>query len=229
MIRKGNPLPRVPGGEFEQFVEVLKRERRLKEQRSISALARALRYSFDPLARSQSESSPCLAPVAAGLLTPQHPEYRALVPGQRHFSCEPLRATLSTADCARRWHAARGGSACHDYAIGRLHHGEHRHLAVAGAVELPQAVNSQRQRHPPGPACAVAGWGCASSNAPGICVSCSNREHEWRKGRNSKGTPPVTFQSLALVGNFRVRYWRCCHTQHGRSPRPTRSLGAGAA
>lgn len=33
MIRKGNPLPRVPGGEFEQFVEVLKRERRLKEQR----------------------------------------------------------------------------------------------------------------------------------------------------------------------------------------------------
>ena len=33
MIRKGDPLPPVPGGEFEQFVEVLKRERRLKTQR----------------------------------------------------------------------------------------------------------------------------------------------------------------------------------------------------
>ncbi len=33
MIRRGNPLPRVPGGEFEQFVELLKRERQLKGQR----------------------------------------------------------------------------------------------------------------------------------------------------------------------------------------------------
>ncbi len=130
------------------------------------------------------------------MLTPQHPEYRALVPGQRHFSCEPLRATLSTADCARRWHAARGGSACHDCAIGRLHHGEHRHLAVAGAVELPQAVNSQRQRITG--ACLRCGRvGLRIIQCSGICVSCSNREHEWRKGRNSKGTPPVTFQSLA--------------------------------
>lgn len=33
MIRKGNPLPRVPGGEFEQLVALLKRERRLTAQR----------------------------------------------------------------------------------------------------------------------------------------------------------------------------------------------------
>jgi hypothetical protein len=33
----------------------------------------------------------------------------------------------------------------------------------------------------------------------GICVSCAAREAEWRKGRNSKGTPPIRFVPLHEV------------------------------
>lgn len=117
---------------------------------------------------------------------PSRPEYRAndLTPGKRYFDCTGLRAMVSTDACAQRWKAATAGSACHGCELGRAHHADHQPKAEAC---LPQ--------HQQGDGICVR---CGRSGLriiqkSGVCVSCTNRENEWRCGRNAKGKPPARF------------------------------------
>ncbi len=117
---------------------------------------------------------------------PQRPEYRAndLTPGQRYFDCLSLRATISTGSCAQRWQAAMAGSACNGCPVGRLHHADHH----------PGSATPSAQRQHGDSTCLRCGRvGLRLIRKTGICVSCANREAEWRTGRNAKGKPPVCF------------------------------------
>lgn len=117
------------------------------------------------------------------------PAYRTLVPGQRHFACEPLRASaISTAACAQQWAAAKLGSACQQCAIGRLHHADHNPGATASAR---RRLAGDRLRAP-----------CVRCDRTdlrivsglGLCISDFNRTREVLSGSNSKGTAPVKLQ-----------------------------------
>lgn len=123
---------------------------------------------------------------------PQRPEYRAndLTPGQRYFDCHNLRATISTGACAQRWRAAVAGSACCGCTLGRLHNADHHPEAT---------ISTPQRRHGDGPCLRCGRMGLRIIKQTGICVSCAAREAEWRKGRNSKGTPPIRFVPLHEV------------------------------
>ncbi|QIL79320.1 hypothetical protein G7047_04920 [Diaphorobacter sp. HDW4A] len=120
------------------------------------------------------------------------PIYRALdiAPGQRYFDCLPLRASLSTSSCAQRWAAAETSSQCHACELGRAHHADHNLDKRPGLRKTDANVG----------AC----FRCGRTDlriikVNGLCVSCSNREAEWRKGRNGKGKPPITFKPLHSI------------------------------
>lgn len=118
------------------------------------------------------------------------PEYRVLVPGQKHFSCEPLRATLSTQACAQRWAAAAPGSACHQCPVGRMHDAGHNPSKRAGRRPSDRQVS----------ACLRCGrTDLRIVKKDGVCVSCYNRSREAKVGRNGRGTPPARFTPLRPV------------------------------
>jgi hypothetical protein len=117
----------------------------------------------------------------------ERPIYRALdiAPGQRYFDCQPLRANINTAACAQRWASAETTSQCHECELGRLHHSDHH------------PTKQVRLRKTSVSACLRCGrTDLRTIKATDLCVSCHNREAEWRKGRNAKGKPPITFQPL---------------------------------
>lgn len=107
-------------------------------------------------------------------------------PGGRYFICTRLRSTLSTVSCAARWTAAPAcnGSTCSGCPIGQQH-----------AREQPGSTPRQAREHQR--SCLRCGRSDLRviQNAA-ICVSCKNREYEWRKGRNAKGVPPEQFEPL---------------------------------
>lgn len=110
------------------------------------------------------------------------PEYRVLVPGQQHFDCVALRASLSTSACADRWQVAPTGSACSGCAMGRLHHADHH----------PTQTMYKRSED-------VACLRCGRADlriirSTGLCISCWNRTREKMIGRNGRGTAPVKLQ-----------------------------------
>ncbi|MET4489453.1 hypothetical protein ABIA94_005039 [Bradyrhizobium sp. LA7.1] len=122
----------------------------------------------------------------------ERPAYRALdiAPGQRYFDCTALRASLSSAACAQRWDAAAPGSSCHGCALGRLHAADHAPSKRPGRRPVDNEVRACTR--------------CGRSDlrivkADCVCVSCFNREAEWRKGRNGRGTPPARFTPLRPV------------------------------
>lgn len=117
---------------------------------------------------------------------------RAEMPGVQHFRCERMRATLSTGACAGMWRRANGGGedrdACLRCALGAVHAGE------------VQASLSPLRLSPI----------CARCHNPArrligkmVCVSCKNREYEWIRGRNAKGTRPT---KLGALCRRRIRY-----------------------
>lgn len=117
---------------------------------------------------------------------------RAGMVGVRHFGCERMRATLSTGACGEMWRKANGGEggreACLRCPIGAEH---------AGAL---QASLSPLRLSPI----------CARCHNPArrligkmVCVSCKNREYEWIRGRNAKGTRPTKMGALC---RRRIRY-----------------------
>lgn len=113
--------------------------------------------------------------------------YRVLVPGQRHFDCQALRATLDTRTCASRWQSAAPGTQCHGCEIGRVH----------AALHHPQPDLPATPRRAGEGACLRCGrTDLRLVRRKAVCVSCFNREGEWRKGRNSRGTPPRDYQPL---------------------------------
>lgn len=117
------------------------------------------------------------------------PAYRVLVPGQQHFDCIPLRAALSTADCAKRWEVAPKGTSCAGCALGRVHHADH----------APPVDSSATLQACPDNAC----FRCGRTDLRiirlhGLCVSCANRRSEALRGRNGRGTAPVKFKLPAF-------------------------------
>lgn len=118
---------------------------------------------------------------------------RPETPGLRYFSCDRLRANLSTASCSAMWRQANHGGdhereVCVNCPIGAKH---------AGARDASlSALRGSRT--------------CCRCHTPALrliggmrCVSCYNREREFLRGCNAKGTRPVKVQSLERRG---VRY-----------------------
>ena len=115
----------------------------------------------------------------------ERPEYRVLVPGQQHFDCTPLRAALSTADCAKRWQVAPKGTACAGCALGQAHHTDHNTVATSATL----------QHACPDNACLRCGrTDLRIIHMHGLCISCTNRRAEALRGRNGRGTRPVKFK-----------------------------------
>jgi hypothetical protein len=104
--------------------------------------------------------------------------------GKKFFKCAPLAATISTTSCQSNWRraqtlppdAATPIQRCRTCALGAKHCG-------AEIVERsPLFATSVCPRCRRGGARMIAGR---------LCVSCSNRQAEFRKGRNSKGSKPA--------------------------------------
>jgi hypothetical protein len=112
--------------------------------------------------------------------------------GRRYFKCERLLASMSETSCADMWRSTNrdgaGRDSCRNCAIGAVHTGD------TASSESPLKGRCVCARcHKP-----------ASRLIGGMhCVSCKNREYEWVKGRNAKGTRPV---KLCALDRRRVRF-----------------------
>lgn len=103
------------------------------------------------------------------------------------FRCERLRASLTTESCANNWKAANDGNekraACRSCPIGAMHAGEE----LASCSPLKGSLTCAR---------------CARASSRGwlldkhLCVSCWNREREWKTGKNAKGSKPSKMRPL---------------------------------
>lgn len=113
----------------------------------------------------------------------------ALTPGVLYFDCAHLKARLSTGTCAGMWRASNGPR-CSDHArepckrcpVGALHSGE----ADASTSTIAGSKTCARCHRP-----------AARLIGNMHCVSCKNREYEFLRGRNAKGTKPIEVASLA--------------------------------
>lgn len=107
-------------------------------------------------------------------------------PGKSYFSCEKMRAVISTTSCAEMWRRADGlddgvCNACRLCPIGAVHAGE----VAASMSPLKGTLTCSRCHR-------------VSRRLIGgeHCPSCYNRGREWACGRNAKGTSPVKLASL---------------------------------
>ncbi|MEY8688380.1 MAG: hypothetical protein AB9M53_00690 [Leptothrix sp. (in: b-proteobacteria)] len=103
--------------------------------------------------------------------------------GVRYFRCERLQATLTPDACSINWRRASEGAAlrCRGCPVGPEHSGE----AQANTSPLRgQMVCARCQR---GATRLVTGW---------LCVSCWNREREFKLGKNARGSYPSRMQPL---------------------------------
>lgn len=145
--------------------------------------------------------------------------YRVLVEGQQHFDCEHLSATLSVTTCTARHEHARQSvrlglaSACLRCPIGARH-----------AASLPSASNLPATVTPDSGAtcCRCGRHGLRILPSRGLCVSCSNREAEWRRGRNAKGAAPIEYvppilRRVGVVMDGRP-VWRMLESQSATEP-----------
>lgn len=129
------------------------------------------------------------------------PEYLTLpdLPGKKLFRCERLLATITTDSCSSMWKQANHDNVeararCKVCPIGAVHAGEND----ANMSPLKGALICARCERP------------APRLVGGIvCVSCKNREYEWVKGCNAKGSRPVKMAPLAP---------RCLRYMDGKEP-----------
>lgn len=117
-----------------------------------------------------------------------------LMPGKKFFRCDRLSASLQVSSCAGMWKDANGPKACDRLLrckgcrIGARHAGV-EDVSTSPVRGLPMCVRCNRT-------------GMRLINGL-VCVSCKNREYEWRKGKNAKGVYPSHYRGLERV---KVRY-----------------------
>lgn len=109
------------------------------------------------------------------------------------FDCERLCATLTTASCEKRWKAANDKARkpdpcdpllrCKACDVGAAHSGE---KTVKSNPLFGSRICSRCQR----PSDRLVGGE--------LCVSCYNRQREYRIGRNAKGTRPINHPALEM-------------------------------
>lgn len=103
------------------------------------------------------------------------------LPGKTFFQCDRMRAKLTTESCASMWRKADeindgSHSACRLCPLGAVHAGE----VAASMSPLKGSLTCSRCHN------------TATRLIGGMhCVSCYNRQREYVKGRNAKGTVPV--------------------------------------
>lgn len=113
--------------------------------------------------------------------TPATPQYFP-AEGAEHirlFRCEPLRASLTPASCAKRY-AEQMDYPCADCAVGALH-----------AARLGFRVTRDRTRAAHTRPCCRCRRHEFRLIGSRLCISCWNREREWKVGRNRKGGRPT--------------------------------------
>lgn len=121
------------------------------------------------------------------------------LPGQQHFNCSRLLATISTHACAAMWRQAnhedrKDRALCKGCPLGARHAGE----PDASMSPLMGSSVCNRCQRP------------ASRLIRGeLCPSCYNRQREYCKGRNAKGGKPVKLANLTP---------RCVRYVRGREP-----------
>lgn len=118
-------------------------------------------------------------------------QYVEIIPGQRHFACNRLHAIISSASCADRFTRAstaedwREGkyACCGRCAIGQFHEAEIARAAGQdiAPVPLPDLGAAYCVR------CGRSGLRLIAQTH--ICVSCSNRAAEAKRGFNARGNP----------------------------------------
>lgn len=107
-------------------------------------------------------------------------------PGVKYFRCERLRATLPVESCGKMWRQANH------------HHDENRlscrccPIGAAHAGETAASLSPLKGT----PICARCHRRADRLVGKHLCVSCKNREYEWLKGRNAKGSKPIKLRSL---------------------------------
>lgn len=103
-----------------------------------------------------------------------------------YFECKPLSATLSVEACATNWRRAHEGEGarswhCKGCKLGALHAGETAANLWQGQGQL---------------ICSRCHSGCTRLIKGWVCVSCYNREREYRLGANARGGFPVKMTPL---------------------------------
>jgi hypothetical protein len=103
-----------------------------------------------------------------------------------YFHCERLLATISTNDCARMWRDAHDQNSerrrqCRGCPLGAQHAGvPDANLCDIHGVKICARCRREASRLI---------WG-------NICVSCRNREYEFMRGYNARGTPLTKLKTL---------------------------------
>lgn len=127
-----------------------------------------------------------------------------LLPGRTLFDCSRLSATLQVTSCAQMWKQANG----------RKHRPRDNGLQRTSPDSLLRCqscpVGAQHAGEPaPGnhwlfgsTTCSRCGRTDQRLIGGDVCVSCYNREREWRNGKNGKGKFPSQYQGL-----HHVRVW----------------------
>lgn len=116
------------------------------------------------------------------------------LPGRTMFLCERRKATLQVESCASMWRLANDRNAperldqCRNCPLGAKHAG-------VGEISLCPLRGAS--------ICGRCHAGTTRLIRKHLCVSCVNREYEYRKGRNARGTVPVTHPPLAPI---EIRY-----------------------
>lgn len=142
-------------------------------------------------------------------------EYRVLVKGQLHFNCERLRATIGMHECARRWRGATLRKnerlvICRRCPTGALHADPESSGPSLPASERPSTPDPAPMR---ADLCIRCGRVAARLIWGELCPSCSNREVEWRRGANGRGTAPIQYRPprpwrVGVVGPDGRTGWR---------------------
>lgn len=111
-----------------------------------------------------------------------------LLPGVRHFACDRYKATLSVNSCADKFRLANSGDAfgrhahCRVCPVGAQHSGAGPDLNLGTLKGSLTCSRCHRQN--------------GRLIGKRLCISCQNREYEWVKKRNAKGSAPIKHPPL---------------------------------